>query len=179
MQLVLERCTIRPWRLDDAESLAKHANNRKVWLTLRDRFPHPYTLDDAHEFLQRAISEQPTTKFCIEVQGVAARGIGIRLGQDVHRHTAGLGYWLCEEFWGRGVMTETVATLAEFTPRRSGTIRRRRVCWTKSVSFSKAALRTTSSKTESFLIHCSTRRLSSNLTLLCPALNGRQAYLAV
>lgn len=114
MQLVLERCTIRPWRLDDAESLAKHANNRKVWLTLRDRFPHPYTLDDAHEFLQRAISEQPTTKFCIEVQGVAAGGIGIRLGQDVHRHTAGLGYWLGEEFWGRGIMTETVATLADF-----------------------------------------------------------------
>jgi hypothetical protein len=27
MQLVLERCRIRPWRLDDADSLAKHANN--------------------------------------------------------------------------------------------------------------------------------------------------------
>ncbi|HWH91517.1 MAG TPA: GNAT family protein [Candidatus Binatia bacterium] len=27
MQLVLKRCTIRPWRLDDAESLAKHLNN--------------------------------------------------------------------------------------------------------------------------------------------------------
>ena len=27
MQLVLERWAIRPWRLDDAESLARHANN--------------------------------------------------------------------------------------------------------------------------------------------------------
>ena len=27
MQLVLKSCTIRPWRLGDAESLAKHANN--------------------------------------------------------------------------------------------------------------------------------------------------------
>jgi len=27
MKLVLERCTIRPWRLDDAESLAEHGNN--------------------------------------------------------------------------------------------------------------------------------------------------------
>jgi hypothetical protein len=27
MQLVLERCTIRPWRLDDADSLAKHPYN--------------------------------------------------------------------------------------------------------------------------------------------------------
>ncbi|HEU5313458.1 MAG TPA: GNAT family N-acetyltransferase, partial [Candidatus Udaeobacter sp.] len=106
--------TIRPWRLDDAESLAKHANNRKVWLALRDLFPHPYTIQDAHEFLQRATSEQPTTKFCIEVDGAAVGGIGIRLGQDVHRHTATLGYWLGEKFWGRGIVTEAVAALSDF-----------------------------------------------------------------
>ena len=52
MQLVLGGCTIRAWRLGDAESLAKHANNRKVWLALREPFPHPYTIQDAHEFLQ-------------------------------------------------------------------------------------------------------------------------------
>jgi ribosomal-protein-alanine N-acetyltransferase len=63
--------------------------------------------------LQRAISEQPTTKFCAEIEGVAA-GIGIRLGQDVNRHAAGLGYWLGGEFWGRGIMTEAVAALTDF-----------------------------------------------------------------
>ena len=47
MQLVLERCTIRPWRLDDAESVARHANNRKIWLGVRGLFPHPYTIQDA------------------------------------------------------------------------------------------------------------------------------------
>jgi len=114
MQLVLERCTIRPWRLDDAGSLVKHANNRKVWLALRDLFPHPYTIQDAQEFLQRAISEQPTTKFCVEVEGVAAGGIGIHPKEDVNRRTAGLGYWLGEEFWGRGIMTEAVAALTDF-----------------------------------------------------------------
>jgi [ribosomal protein S5]-alanine N-acetyltransferase len=114
MQLVLERCTIRPWRLDDAESLAKHANNRKVWLAVRDLFPHPYSIQDAHEFLQPAISEQPTTKFCIEVEGAAAGGIGIHVGQDVHRHTATLGYWLGEEFWGRGIMSEAVTAFPDF-----------------------------------------------------------------
>jgi ribosomal-protein-alanine N-acetyltransferase len=92
MQLVLERCTIRPWRLDDAQSLAKHANNRKVWLGLRDLFPHPYTIQDAHEFLQRAIGDQSTTKFCIEVNGRAVGGMGIHPGEDVHIHTATLGY---------------------------------------------------------------------------------------
>jgi ribosomal-protein-alanine N-acetyltransferase len=62
-----------------------------------------------------AISEQPTTKFCIEVEGAAVGGIGIRLGHDVHRHTAELGYWLGEKFWGRGIMTEAVAAFANFS----------------------------------------------------------------
>jgi len=114
MQLVLKSCTIRRWRLDDADLIARHANNRKVWLGLRDLFPHPYTIQDAHEFLKRAISEETTTKFCIEVNEGAVGGMGIHLGQDVHRHTATLGYWLGENFWGRGIMTEAVAALTDF-----------------------------------------------------------------
>jgi ribosomal-protein-alanine N-acetyltransferase len=114
MELVLERCTIRPWRLDDAESLTKHANNRKVWLALRDLFPHPYTMQDAQEFLRRTISEQPTTLFCIDVDGRAVGGIGIRVGHDVHRNTAELGYWLGEKFWGRSIMSEAVRAFRDF-----------------------------------------------------------------
>jgi RimJ/RimL family protein N-acetyltransferase len=132
MQLALKSCTIRPWRWDDAESLVKHANNRKVWLTLWDLFPHPYTIQDAHEFLQRAINEQPTTKFCIEVNCRAVGGMGIRPGQDVHRHAAGLGYWLGEDLWRRGLMSEAVVAFTDFcfrqfTPRRLRTIRLRGV----------------------------------------------------
>ena len=113
-QLVLERCAIRPWRLDDAQWLAEHANNRKVWLALRDCFPHPYTLEDAHEFLQRMIREEPATHFCIDVDTRAVGGIGIRLGSDVHRNTAELGYWLGEKFWGHGIMSEAVGAFKDF-----------------------------------------------------------------
>src|SRR6266571_7689353 len=96
MQRKLERCTIRDWHSDDATSLAKHANNRRVWLGLRDLFPHPYTIDDVTEFLRRATTEQPATNFCIDIDGSAVGGIGIRIGQDVHRHVAELGFWLAE-----------------------------------------------------------------------------------
>ena len=113
MQLMLNSCTIRPWRLDDAESLARHANSRKVWLAVRDLFPHPYTIQDAREFLQRATTEQPEMKFCIEIEGAAVGGIGVHPGQDVHRHTATVGYWLGEEFWGRGIMTEAVTAVID------------------------------------------------------------------
>jgi [ribosomal protein S5]-alanine N-acetyltransferase len=114
MQLALERCTVRPWRSDDAESLARHANNRKIWLAVRDLFPHPYTIQDAHKFLQRTISEQPEMKFCVEIQDAAVGGIGVHQGHDVYRHTATVGYWLGEQFWGRGVMTEALTAVTDF-----------------------------------------------------------------
>lgn len=42
MRIVLDGCEIRAWREADAPSLARHANDREVWLNLRDAFPHPY-----------------------------------------------------------------------------------------------------------------------------------------
>ena len=114
MQLVLQRSTIRPWRMEDAKSLARHANNRKVWLSLRDKFPHPYTSEDARKFLEATVKSEAITDFCIEVNGAAVGGIGIHLGIDVHRHTAELGYWLGEEFWVRGIMTEAVGAFSDF-----------------------------------------------------------------
>jgi len=115
VELKLERCTIRDWRATDAESLARHANNRRIWLMVRDRFPHPYTIDDAKNFLQRAMAENETEKFyCIEISGLAAGGIGFKPGQDVHRHTAEIGYWLGEEFWGHGIMSEVVPAFVDY-----------------------------------------------------------------
>ena len=100
--------------MDDAESLAKHANNRKIWLGLRDAFPHPYTIEDAKKFLEGGISGIPKHHFCIDIGGEAIGGIGLRPGEDVHRHTAEFGYWLAEEFWGRGIMSEIVPAFVDY-----------------------------------------------------------------
>jgi [ribosomal protein S5]-alanine N-acetyltransferase len=113
-EIKLERCTIREWRMDDAPSLAKHANNRRVWLGLRDAFPHPYTIEDANRFLQGSVAGAPRKNFCIGIAGVAVGGIGLRPGEDVHRHTAEFGYWLAEEFWGKGIMTEVVPAFVDY-----------------------------------------------------------------
>ena len=41
--------------------------------------------------------------------GEAIGGIGLRLGTDVFRRSAEIGYWLGEPFWGRGIATEAAA----------------------------------------------------------------------
>ena len=114
MELKLNRCTIRDYRPSDAESLAEHANNRKVWLGLRDAFPHPYTIDDAKKFLAGSIPGLPRLHFCIDIGGEAVGGIGLRPGEDVHSHTAEFGYWIAEDFWGRGIMSEVVPAFVDY-----------------------------------------------------------------
>ena len=105
---------IRNWKIEDAPSLAKYANNSKIWINLRDVFPHPYGLKDANAFISRAVEADPATMFAIATGSEAIGGIGLMLGKDVHRFTAEMGYWLAEPYWGKGVMTPTVQFLADW-----------------------------------------------------------------
>ncbi|MFD2937436.1 GNAT family N-acetyltransferase [Spirosoma flavum] len=71
---------IRSWQESDALPLAHHANDKDIWLNLRDRFPYPYTLRDAQEWIQFVTRLQPETNFALAVNGQAVGGIGIILG---------------------------------------------------------------------------------------------------
>ena len=112
--LTLERSVIRPWQAADLDSLVVHANNRSIWINLRDRFPHPYTRADGRRFIRAARKMNPQTFFAIVVDGQAAGGIGFVLQPDVERVSAELGYWLGEPFWGRGITTEAVAAVTRY-----------------------------------------------------------------
>lgn len=72
MLIRLPDCVVRDWSPDDAPSLARYANDRRIWLNLRDAFPHPYGVADAHAFLERAAAMSPRTYFAIAVAGQAA-----------------------------------------------------------------------------------------------------------
>lgn len=113
MRLVLDPCEVRSWRRADAGALARHADSRKVWLDLRDRFPHPYTLADAHAFLELVTAQDPETAFAIAVGDEAVGGIGVTLGTDVERCSAEIGYWLGEAVWGRGIATAALRAFSE------------------------------------------------------------------
>jgi len=108
IEMRLERCVVRSYRPIDAPSLARHADNRKIWLNLRDAFPHPYRLEDARIFIRRALRAAPQTMFAIDVEEAAVGGIGFTIHVDVERVSAEIGYWLGEPFWGRGITTEAL-----------------------------------------------------------------------
>ena len=116
MRIELEgvAAALRDWDSRDVEALVRHADNRKVWLNLRDAFPHPYRREDAVGFIARAEAQHPPTTFAIELDGEAAGSVGLRLHEDVERTSAELGYWLAEAHWGRGITTAAVRAMTRY-----------------------------------------------------------------
>ena len=115
MYLQCGPAAVRSWRHGDEETIPFHANNRKVWLNLRDRFPHPYTRLDAEQWIQLITQITPETNFAIDVNGEAVGGIGLVLHDDVERCSAEVGYWLGEQFWGRGIATAALKNFTEYS----------------------------------------------------------------
>jgi ribosomal-protein-alanine N-acetyltransferase len=99
---------LRGWEKDDAEPLQRHADNKNIFDFLFDRFPSPYTMDDAVDFVQGKLEQHPILSFVIEVDGTPAGVIGIEKKEDIYCKSAQLGYWLSEDHWGKGIMTQAV-----------------------------------------------------------------------
>ena len=101
--------SLRPWRMEDAPSIARLADDSEIARWLRDVFPNPYTLRDAQGFLQGCLeSGEDSLCLAIEVGGQAVGSIALFREEDVYQKNAELGYWLGREFHGKGVMTQAV-----------------------------------------------------------------------
>ena len=114
MLLELGELKVRTWRKSDLDALLRHANNPKIAANLRDQFPYPYTRRDAIDFLNYARDMDIPTSFAVEYSGEAIGGIGIRVGSDITRLSAEMGYWLSEAYWGRGLMTRAMQAASDW-----------------------------------------------------------------
>ena len=113
MEIQLTTCRLALWRPEFAGELAIQANNPKVKRNLRDAFPHPYTLEHARDFIDLAIKGADGVYRCIQVQGHVAGSITFRPRQDIERHSAEMGYFVGEEYWGRGIAPEALRAMTD------------------------------------------------------------------
>ncbi len=107
---------LRKWEIDDIQSVVKYANNKNVADNLRNVFPHPYTLENAEGYVRLCISSGETKQCCraITVNGEVVGSIGVFIKDDVYCKTGEVGYWLGEDFWGRGIMSQAIKEICEF-----------------------------------------------------------------
>lgn len=106
----MEKITLREWRQEDAESLAIAADNPKIAANLRNVFPNPYTIGDARWYINDCISKNGEKQIncAIEAAGTVIGSVGVFVKDDVLEKSAELGYWLSEDYWGQGIMTQAV-----------------------------------------------------------------------
>ena len=105
---------IRRWKPEDAGPLAVICNNKKIWLNVRDRFPHPYTVNNAVEWIAHTATEKPPQNMAIVVNGQIAGAIGVTIKEDIYRKSIEVGYFVGEPFWGKGIATEAVSKLLSY-----------------------------------------------------------------
>jgi [ribosomal protein S5]-alanine N-acetyltransferase len=112
-QLETTRCRLRTPEERDVASLARHANDREIWLNLRDRFPHPYSDEDARAYIAHLQTGKSNTSFGIDVGGDIVGMVSLMPGVDIERINCEIGYWLGRPFWGRGIVTEAVRAVTK------------------------------------------------------------------
>lgn len=107
---------IRKWRSEDAKNLANMLNNRKIQDNLRDGLPYPYSEKDAQDFIANMLTSDPSKTFAFAIvndKDQVIGSIGAFRGENIHRQTAEMGYYLAEESWGKGIGTKAVKQLTE------------------------------------------------------------------
>ena len=119
------KCQIRKWKLSDAKDLAIALSNRKIQDNLRDGLPYPYTEQDGADYISAMLSanEDETFAFAITADNKVVGSIGVFRQENIHRQTAELGYYVAEEYWGKGIMTEAVKQICGYVFDKSDIIR--------------------------------------------------------
>ncbi len=118
-------CILKKWEMSDAKDLANVISNKKVQDNLRDGLPYPYTEMDGRDYIASVLSsnENEIFAFAIAADNKVIGSIGVFRQENIHKWTAELGYYIAEEYWGRGIMTEAVKQICEYAFDKSDIIR--------------------------------------------------------
>jgi RimJ/RimL family protein N-acetyltransferase len=101
---------LRAWTEDDVDALVAGCNDPEVarWIPL---IPHPYTREDALEFLRGEVAPD-THRLAMTVAGSVVGGIGMTV--NAHDYRGRVGYWMAAESRGHGICTRALRVLSRF-----------------------------------------------------------------
>jgi RimJ/RimL family protein N-acetyltransferase len=115
MEIISEGVKLRPWSVEDADQLAVIANNKNISDNLRDGFPYPYSIHDAYTWLNQVIPvNDPPRFFAIVFNDQLCGSIGIVTKEDIYRKNVEIGYFLAEDYWGKGIITKAIKAVTSY-----------------------------------------------------------------
>jgi [ribosomal protein S5]-alanine N-acetyltransferase len=103
-EIMTARLRLRPLRPNDASEVTRLAGDWDI-ARMTALIPHPYTLADAHAFIDSARGET----YDIERDGVLVGCCGARSVSGTYE----IGYWIGKPYWGDGIATEAAKALID------------------------------------------------------------------
>jgi RimJ/RimL family protein N-acetyltransferase len=108
--LETKRLALRAPRLEDAKTVARLANDRRIAENTA-RIPHPYKMADAAGFVGGANQAGGEAVFLITLRDKTVIGA---CGVTAQEQTPELGYWLGVSHWGKGYATEALHAVIDY-----------------------------------------------------------------
>ena len=104
-----ERLNLKKIEKKDLNSLVNCLNNWNVvkWLV---NVPYPYTLNDAEKWLDKSSKEELALNIYLKSNLIG----GITIDKRTSNKISVLGYWLGEQYWGRGYAIEACNSLISY-----------------------------------------------------------------
>ena len=90
------------------------ANDERITRFMTDRFPYPYTEEDADAWIAMCEAQDPPRSFAILLDGEVAGGVGCEPMGDIRTGTAEVGWWLAPRWWGRGITAVAVRRFLDY-----------------------------------------------------------------
>lgn len=106
---------LREYTVDDIDRLVLLANNKKVSQYLIDTFPYPYTYEDAKWWISTGSKQNDAITRAIEYNDELVGSIGITPQSGWKSHQAEIGYWIGEEYWNKGIATEALRKMTDYS----------------------------------------------------------------
>ena len=114
MKIPAGKYVIRSFEDHDAAAMAEYVSNPNVTRMLAARFPSPYTERHAKAWIDLCHLEAEPVNFAIAYKNELIGGIGLTVQRGARRRAAEVGFWLAEEYWGKGIATEALQAFTDY-----------------------------------------------------------------
>lgn len=102
---------LRYFQQSDSKKLVRALNNPSVYQFLSSKIPNPYSEADASWWIETGSRYGHVRAIVINNELVGC--IGVYVGEFEYCRSGEIGYWISDDYWGKGIATDAVNRLID------------------------------------------------------------------
>ena len=105
---------LRPWRFEDAPTLASFLNQKDIHDNLEIEEESQITIEWAANFIAEANQTVLPFSFVICDKEKVIGSIFLKTGSGIYRYSAKLYYWLSDQYWNQGIISDAIRSITTY-----------------------------------------------------------------